>query len=214
MLWAWDKTDDLRFLEGQNVGIAYLASTLSLTGDRVDNRRRLRALHIPAGIPVVPVVRIEARKPSLTPSQRAQVVELIAAVARQVPGTPMVQIDFDATLSQRAFYRDLVADLRPRLPPGMRLSITALASWCAMDPWLSQLGADEVVPMLFRLGPDRGWVGQKLADHRELRRPECRANVGISTDEPLTWLPARERTWIFHPRAWTRADVDALKELP
>ena len=54
-------------------------------------------------------------------------------------------------------------------------------------------------------------MGRKLAERNDFRRPECRASVGVSTDEPLAWLPSRERTWIFHPRAWTSAD---LKELP
>ncbi len=210
MLWAWDRTDDLRFLEGRDIGVAYLAATLTLDGDRFSTRLRSRPITFAPGTVVVPVVRIEARRSALTEAQRARAVAAIARAAR-IAGTRVVQIDFDATASQREFYVQLVADLKPQLPPGVRLSVTALASWCAMDPWLSRLGADEVVPMLFRLGPDRDWVRERLAQHREFRRPECRANVGISTDEPTAWLPAAERTWIFHPRAWTR---DELLELP
>ena len=213
MLWAWDRTEDLRFLEGEDVGVAWLATTVTLEDDRFSARVRYRPPLLPSQTQAVPVVRIEARKAQLTDAQRTRTVEAIVGTAQR-PGTPMVPRDFDATLSQRGFYKQLVAELKPQLPAGVRLSVTALASWCAMDPWLTQLGADEIVPMLFRLGPDRDWVHGRVADRREFRRPECRGDVGISTDEPVAWLPQRERTWIFHPRAWTRADFDALKELP
>lgn len=208
MLWAWDKSEDLRFLEGRDVGVAFLSATLTLEGERVEVRRRSAPLFLSPSTPVVPVVRIEAAHAALTDAQRARVVEEI--VSALLPTAPAVQLDFDARASQRDFYRAVVRDLRPRLTPGSRLSVTALASWCAGDPWVGSLGADEVVPMLFRLGPDTPWVKRKLAAQREFRRPECRAAVGVSTDEPLPWLPPHTRTWTFHPRAWT---PDALKEL-
>ena len=50
-----------------------------------------------------------------------------------------IQIDFDATKSERSFYRELITDLRQRLPANVHLSITALASWCMDDDWLSDL---------------------------------------------------------------------------
>src|SRR5262249_12637984 len=33
MLWAWDRTDDLRFLDTADTGVAFLAATVTLRGD-------------------------------------------------------------------------------------------------------------------------------------------------------------------------------------
>ena len=33
MLWAWDRDDDLRFLDTSDTGVAFLAATLTLRGD-------------------------------------------------------------------------------------------------------------------------------------------------------------------------------------
>jgi hypothetical protein len=59
------------------------------------------------------------------------------------PGISGIQVDFDATASERRFYRELVIDLRRLLPDSVPLSITALASWCLDDNWISGLPADE-----------------------------------------------------------------------
>ena len=65
----------------------------------------------------------------------------------------MVQIDFDARGSDRPSTPPCFGTPRP-LPRSMRLSMTALASWCADDPWIDATGVDEIVPMLFQMGPD------------------------------------------------------------
>ena len=70
-----------------------------------------------------------------------------------LPRVRGVQIDFDATLSERDAYRALIHDVRKRLGPATPLSITALASWCIGDDWLNGLPVDEAIPMLFRMGP-------------------------------------------------------------
>jgi len=41
VLWAWDRDDDLRFLDLRDTGIAHLAATLTLRGDAVDLAARL-----------------------------------------------------------------------------------------------------------------------------------------------------------------------------
>ena len=96
-----------------------------------------------------------------------------------LPRVVAVQIDFDATLSQRPMYRALLHAVRRELPPGMPLSITALASWCMQDDWLDDLPIDEAVPMLFRMGPT------EQSSHPRLRAPACGAAIGTSLDEPL-----------------------------
>ena len=47
-----------------------------------------------------------------------------------------LQIDFDATRSQRRFYSDVLRKVRQQMPASLPLSMTALASWCSYDDWI------------------------------------------------------------------------------
>jgi hypothetical protein len=149
------------------------------------------------------VVRIEARAP-LTFSD-SQIAELAAQLARvaSAPGVRAVQIDFDATLSERDFYARLLEQLRPRLPKGTPLSITALASWCTAGDWVSTLPVDEAVPMLFRLGVSATETAAYFRTHERFTAPLCSTSVGVSTDERLHDPPPAARTYIFNPRPWS-----------
>ena len=143
-LWAWESPEDLRFAPRLGVGVAALDRTVTLRGaDVIVTPRRQRLLLAPE-TPVIAVVRVEAdaRAPGLV--DPARVADAIAEAATR-PGIRAVQIDFDATRSQRELYRLLVQDVRRRLPDGLPLSLTALASWCAGDRWLDELPIDEAV---------------------------------------------------------------------
>jgi hypothetical protein len=204
MLWAWERREDLSFIDPQKVGIAYLAGTLHLSGDRALMRPRLQTLIVPLDAVMVAVIRIEADRmpaPTMSPRQRADAARAIARIADHSPAA--IQIDFDATHSQRAFYRDLLADVRGRIPPAMPLSITALASWCIYDDWITDLPIDEAVPMLFRMGADSAAIDQFLRRGADFAPALGRYSVGISTDEPSRAVPAGRRVYIFSPHAWT-----------
>jgi hypothetical protein len=136
----------------------------------------------------------------------------------------MIQVDFDAAVSERPFYESLLTDLRKRLGPNARISLTALASWCEGDAWLAQLPAgtiDEAVPMLFRMGRDATRVEATLANQGDFRAGVCRASVGISDDEPLsrsiltgqiaaTRLWSQKRIYVFHNGTWNSASTLAV----
>lgn len=205
MLWAWERPEDLRGIDPREAGVAFLARTVFLTGDGVAVRPRLQPLRVPPGTTVVAVVRVEIGRgtpPTLSPQQRKATAQAIAEAA----GTPRLfglQVDFDATRSERAFYRDLLRDLRAQLPAQMPLSITALASWCLGDNWLAGFPVDDAIPMLFRMGIGEREVELHLKAGGDFRSPVCRQSLGISTDEPLAYLPAGRRLYIFRPRAWT-----------
>ncbi len=215
VLWAWERPEDLEFLPPRKVGVAFLARTLYLRGDELLQYPRLQPLRLPPGAAPIAVVRIEsdrAQPPELSEEQQLKAVSAIAEVAA-MPGVASIQVDYDATVSERGFYRELLQDLRRRLPRSVGLSITALASWCLGDRWLSGLPIDEAVPMLFRMGPDRLPVLLHLKGGGDFREAACRNSIGISTDEPVRRLPAGRRLYVFHPRPWSPTAVEqVLKE--
>ena len=127
-----------------------------------------------------------------------------------LPGIAAIQIDFDATQSQRAFYRQSIADLRGSLPAKLMLSITALSSWCAGDNWLGDLPIDDAVPMLFRMGADRQQVLSRVNAGRDFAAAPCRNSYGIATDEPLDQLDQTKRLYIFNPNGWTKESLASV----
>lgn len=205
ILWAWERPERLDFVDPREAGVAYLARTLTLRGDEVLSRPRVQPLKVAPGTKLLAVVRVESDRtagPRLTTEQRARVVSSVLEVAR-VPGLRGVQMDFDAALSERDFYRALLFDLRRQLPERLALSITALASWCAHDDWLEGLPVDEAVPMLFRMGADERQMRAHVESGGGWRPELCRQSVGLSTDEPFGVSPRARRVYVFHPRAWS-----------
>ena len=201
VIWAWQRSEDLRFLDPRTTGVAFLAGTASIARDgAVQFRPRTQALELPPDTGVLPVIRIDSRY------EHAQVqpARLFAAMRRiaDVPGVRGFQIDFDARLSERAFYRTLLDFAREHIsePVGM----TALVSWCDGDRWLDREPVVEAVPMFFRMGR-----GESRDVH--LSSPICTSSVGLCTDEPWpTRRPAGiHRIYLFSPRAWTRRDYIA-----
>ena len=210
MLWAWEEPEDLRFINADDVGVAFLAKTIRLNGHNVFMRPRLQPLLVPDNAKLVAVARIEAEPDAaLDSAQREASVKEIVAVS-SAPRVVAVQVDFDATKSQQGFYRDLLVRLRSVLPPRMPISITALASWCIGDDWISGLPVDEAVPMLFRLGTGTNEVATLLQSAHDFRDPLCRDSLGISTDERWRKLPSGRRLYVFRPRPWTEQAQSAL----
>ena len=99
---------------------------------------------------MIAVTRIEA--PGDVAAADVQAIARAIADRARLPMVSALQIDFDARLSQREMYRQLLHDVRGAMPQGMPLSMTALASWRLDDDWLDELPVDEAVPMLFRMG--------------------------------------------------------------
>jgi len=198
-LWAWERPENLEFLDPHAAGVAFLARTVCLRGGAVSVRPRRNPLRYPPGAVLMAVVRVEPQDSSLPPVETTSAAIAEAAAS---PGVRALQVDFDATLSQRPFYRDLLADLRGRLPRTMPLSMTALTSWCESDGWIAGLPVVEAVPMLFRMGP-----GERPA--RSFRPALCQSSAGVSTDEPLRQPPSAARLYLFNPRPWTDATYRA-----
>jgi hypothetical protein len=154
------------------------------------------------------VVRIEAPSGPISDEShlRNEVLTQVLEVCR--PPTAGVQIDFDATEAQRSFYCSLLTALRSRMPLEMKLSITALASWCAYDDWIRDLPVDEAVPMLFRLGRGQDEVASYLQAGNDFRPTISRFSYGLSLDEPFKLLRKGRRIYFFNPRPWNRETVE------
>lgn len=212
ILWAWERPEDLTFIDPGTTDVAFLAATVYLGGEEVNIRPRLQPLKLPKGTSPLAVVRIEvdrSRPPLLTKKQETLTVELLLGVARK-PFLAGLQVDFDATTSQRIFYMRVLDSVRRQMPVGRKLGITCLASWCLDDQWACNLPVDERVLMLFRMGPEGPSV---LAQLKKGRRfcPVCTKSIGLSVDEPTTFVPDCQRLYVFNPRPWTRDELTRLE---
>jgi hypothetical protein len=213
MLWAWERPEKLDFIDPSKVGVAFLAKSIFLDGDKVSSRRRLQPLDIPHGTRVVAVVRLESNRKdpaTLSVSQLTAASLEIRKVA-DLPNLTAVQLDFDATLSERDFYRQLLTEVRKQLPTSISLSMTALASWCEGDYWLAGLPVDEAVPMLFRMGVESKQFHNRLEAGEPFSCWPCLNSAGVSTDEIVS-SPHVERLYIFNPNPWTAASLSRALE--
>jgi hypothetical protein len=216
MLWAWERPEDLMFLDSHNYGVAFLAQTLTLKGDDVAISPRHQPLRVPSDTKMMAVTRIESQKttgqkPALSLNQRQQLVKLILRTL-ELGHVSAVQIDFDSLVSERDFYRALLQDLRTQLPDSVPLSMTALASFCIGDRWLDDLPVDEAVPMIFRMGADDKSIKKMLAGGDDFREPLCRQSYGIALDEPLEMKRDRSRRlYVFNDHSWTESSVRELQ---
>jgi hypothetical protein len=219
MLWAWERPEDLNFIDPRETGVAFLAETINIFGGdaQFGVMPRRQPLRVPEGTALVAVTRIEMHS-SPAKFEEADASAIADEIARlaAIRGVVGIQIDFDATVSQREIYAAILRELRKQIPNEMPISITALASWCFGDAWLDALPIDEAVPMLFRMGVDDRNIRSKLARGEDFASPVCRTSEGISTDEVAPESSgagiAGRRIYLFHPRSWTAAAFhDAAK---
>src|SRR3954454_6305905 len=148
VLWAWESPQDLRFLDTR-YPVAYYAGSVYLRADRVLVRSRMQPVRLTPKHPRMPVIRMDADPKVHISSTPAAV---LAEIRKLAGDSNSVQIDFDARVSEREFYRRLLAELRPSY---RLLSMTALVSWCNANSWLKGLPVDEIVPMEFRAHGDK-----------------------------------------------------------
>ena len=217
VLWAWERPEDLKSLDSNRFAVAFLAQTLVLKNYEVIMDPRHQPLDVSPETKLMAVTRIESLKntgerAALSDAQRKKVVDLILRTMR-LRNVSAIQIDFDAASSERDFYRALVHDVRANLPDNVPLTMTALASFCVGDRWLSDLPVDEAVPMIFRMGADDRTIKSFLSSGEDFREPLCQKSYGIAIDEPLDikFKPGR-RVYVFNHRSWKASDIAAISE--
>jgi len=217
ILWAWERPEDFAFLDPSRFGVAFLAQTLTLKNGDVLYSPRHQPLKIRPGTQLIAVTRIESQKitherADLSADQRSKLVERIRKTL-ELENVDAIQIDFDAVTSERAFYRQLLDDLRRALPDNVPISMTALASFCVGDRWLSDLPVDEAVPMVFRMGSDSERIKNMLTSGEDFRDGLCKRSYGVALDEPVkTSFERQRRVYVFNERSWTPADLEVLEE--
>lgn len=164
MLWAWERPEDLRFIDTKTTGVAYLAATIKIKNDKVTYISRHQPLQVIPATYMMPVVRIESNG-SLNESNQQIINEIVSLLPKFLkPHVRGFQFDFDARKSERAWYKNFLVKARATLPQEIYLSMTSLASWCLGDDWISgsNLPVDEVVPMFFEMGADNKPIADLL----------------------------------------------------
>ncbi|MFN0138826.1 MAG: hypothetical protein ACKVQW_01910 [Pyrinomonadaceae bacterium] len=236
ILWAWERPEDLRFIDRNEYGVAFLAQTILLENDRVIHKPRRQPLELAPGTYVIAVTRIETNKdgrmgPALDDEMIAKTVSLIKSTL-ELPDVRGIQVDFDAVVSERAFYRRLMFELRSlldksadegvrvpedadegvRVPSRVPLTMTALASWCTGDAWFNDFPVDEAVPMVFQMGADSDKIKTYLRGQNDWQEPLCGGSYGISLEKgKFEGMKPGRRIYYFKNTAWKPSDVDALK---
>lgn len=188
VFWSWYHDDDLRAAPG---AVASLTNRIQVDGMVVKDTPRLNRLRLKPHSARIAVVRIDVKALPAKEKQgvlvNSLVERILASTVRGRGALSGLQIDYDATFDQRQFYIDLLKCLRQRMPRGLPLSITALASWCMADQWLSQSHLEKqvefFVPMLFTMGDGRQSALSYLSKYG-LKSPGGPLCVGFSLDDP------------------------------
>jgi hypothetical protein len=238
IIWAWERPEDLRFLDPKEFGVAFLAQTLFLENDRVTPNQRRQPLEISPGTYLIAVTRIETQKemgkrPALDGDMADKVAGLIAKTI-ELADVKGIQVDFDAASSERPFYRSMMNKLADRtkaadaacdpsdqkvintnhspLTTHHSLTMTSLASWCTGDAWFNDFPVDEAVPMVFQMGADSEKIKTYLRNGNDWREPLCRGSYGISIEEGrFEGMKDGRRTFYFKNSAWNPGDIDSLQ---
>lgn len=142
--WTPALAASLEALRGDFSGWRVLAAESTAGGALTDAAPRLDAL-ARSGKPVVAVLRLNGSRPPPSAAVIARRLDDIAAAWRTA-GVPLagVEIDHDCATARLDAYTDLLAQIRTRLPAGVRLSITALPAWigaAALPRVLAQVDA-------------------------------------------------------------------------
>ncbi len=213
LLWVWDRPQLFASLP-EATGVAYLHATVRLSGTESRTSWRQWPLRVAPGATVVPVVHVALDNLSPSPLDDAQQQAIAAAIehaATHGNRSGWVQLDFEARRSQREAYVALLRRLQPLRQGGMRISATALASWCMDDPWLPAGLLDEIVPMYFRMGGESARIRQRLGTTGKAAAPACRDAAGLMLGEDWPALRDVKRRYVFHAGSWKNEDFEKLQ---
>lgn len=215
-LWAWERPEDLRFLDSKQFGVAFYAQKLYLQNDEVIFNPRRQPLEVNDNAYLIAVTRIETNKnggkrPTFSEIQQSNLINLVKKTLER-PNVKAIQIDFDAVASERNFYRKFINELKKSLPENTPLTMTSLASWCVGDAWFNDFPVDEAVPMAFDMGADDEKIKSFLTNGNDWNEPLCRGSYGFSLEDFFKFnRKPNRRIYYFKSSAWTKSDLEKLK---
>lgn len=200
IFWVWHDSDAPALLAGQELAVLQQHFVFDKTGTHL--RQRMKPLHLRPGTRVTPVVHAQLANGDLPLLGQPQAKTLLKAVlqASQKSSSGWVQFDFEAPRQQRTFYLELVQQMRAQLPAHIKLSVSALASWCFEDEFMRQIAADEVVPMLFALGQPASTMHSQFLLQTPRLATACKQQaIGFARQEapPLKLLQRYPRRYWF-----------------
>lgn len=210
VLWAWERPEDLRFLEKYDASVAYLAGSVTIQDSKVKTRQRMQPLVIAEKTPLISVIRIDNFSADLSLDQKEYdtLTDFIVQMCGIKEKIRQCQLDFDATQSELDFYSRLIMSVKEKLPKETDLSITSLVSWCHQGSWFDDLPIREAIPMFFDLGVDEHAIRSGQVGNTFMKSSKCQHAVGVSTDDQMPDSAyIHDRTvYIFNPRSWTTQD--------
>ena len=186
-VWAWERDEDLSYIDPSKISVAYFAGNIYVHGSNVRFRPRTQKLKLPDSTQTIPVFRIESIRSDGSMPELSAASFVAKTISKTLTRSPKqektVQIDFDALADERPFYKALLRELRKEIPPNTKISVTALASWLLADKWLERGSADETVAMLFSIGPERNDVLSRLSKQSLSNGADIPLSIGISASE-------------------------------
>ncbi|MGN6671433.1 MAG: hypothetical protein ACTHJ4_07860 [Candidatus Nucleicultricaceae bacterium] len=212
-LWSWDRLDDFHFIDNKNVRIASLIATFKADKKGfIKLELRHQGFRRPKDVSWIAVFRIELR-PEQTVQDR-DIENMIALMTHLSKGAVEIQVDFDATKSQRPFYKKLMQKLHQSI--SIPLSMTALASWCTFDPWLDEMPVSYAVPMLYSLGSEKEILYQHLRAHGRFQVKKCRGYLGLNLSDLALLnnenIKEAHHFYFFNNEAWNPEHYKMLIE--
>jgi hypothetical protein len=213
ILWTWNRVDDLSFVEPHIAKIAALAATFKITPQYFKIEPRLNRFVTPQEGYKTAVFRLEIdQKVSVNNKMIQTIIENIHGMSKDAEE---IQIDFDATVSQRKLYKEILEHLNVKTSD-QKVSMTALASWCVHDNWIDELPISHAVPMLYNMGRDGELIKRAFSQFEGWRALKCRGHIGISLSE-LSNIPHKinlndYEVHIFNSRPWTLQDYETIKK--
>ena len=210
VLWSWERYEDLSYIDPKVTSVAPLIATFIINKDeKVKAKLRLNHYKIPIKTNILPVFRIEIETANLN---YATIYKLVLKILSLSKENQLIQLDFDARLSQRTLYRDIINLL---VKHKREVSITALASFCTFDSWLDNLPIKFAVPMLYGgEAKDKGLREAKILFEKLGVWPvkKCRGYVGILQQNEKINIPNNHASFIFNNSAWNRNQyMDVIK---
>ncbi|MDP4725474.1 MAG: hypothetical protein NWS47_04215 [Alphaproteobacteria bacterium] len=210
VLWSWQRKDDLSFVD-KGVVISPLVASIFVDNKGVFVCPRGNVLKLGENAQIIPVVRLEI-SPDIYVDD-AHIDTIIHHIKSFIVSckADAIQIDFDATKSQRSLYEKLLVKSRSSLPQ-VNVSITALASWCVGDTWIDKLPITHAVPMIYNLGEHVDDFKKYFKDKKQWRSKKCQGFIGFEQSDVFIKPPRGWNVYIFNKNAWTEKDYKNVQE--